>query len=230
MKILLVEDDSEQLEPLVAALSQVGHLVDGAEDGEIAQWLMEEKAYDLLILDWMLPKITGVELCRWYRKSGNGSPVLLLTAKDATIDKINGLDAGADDYLVKPIDVMELLARVRALGRRSPLWKGDVLTLADLTLDLQTMTASRGEINVSLSIREFQLLEYFLRYPQQVLTRTQLESNLWEWGNEPESNAVSTQIRRLRQQPRPLGIEDSTETIYGAAYRLREGAIGEVAK
>jgi DNA-binding response OmpR family regulator len=221
MRILLVEDDEEQREPLLAALSQVGHLVDGVPDGETAQWLTGEKDYDLLILDWMLPKVSGIELCQWYRQLGKGAPVLMLTARDTTPDKVMGLDAGADDYLVKPVDVSELLARVRALGRRSPLWLGDTLTLADLTLDLTTMTAQRGTNKVLLSAREFQLLEYFLRHPQQVLSRDQLEVNLWEWGSQPESNAVSTQVRRLRQRLTPLEVENWIETVYGMGYRLR---------
>jgi DNA-binding response OmpR family regulator len=115
MKILLVEDDPAQLEPLHAALLQAGHIVDGIEDGEIAQWLLSQKDYDLLILDWMLPKVSGLSLCRQYRRLGKTAPVLMLTAKDTTPDKVTGLDAGADDYLVKPTDIVELLARVRAL-------------------------------------------------------------------------------------------------------------------
>ncbi|NJN86797.1 MAG: response regulator transcription factor [Leptolyngbyaceae cyanobacterium SL_7_1] len=221
MKILLVEDDQEQREPLMVALSQVGHLVDGVPDGETAQWLMGEKDYDLLILDWLLPQVSGVELCRFHRQLGKGAPILMLTARDTIPDKVAGLDAGADDYLVKPVDVMELLARVRALGRRSPLWVGDVLTLADLTLDLTTMTVHRNDAKALLSAREFQLLEYLLRHPQQVLSRDQLEVNLWEWGSQPESNAVSTQIRRLRQRLAPLGVDDWIETVYGMGYCLR---------
>jgi DNA-binding response OmpR family regulator len=120
MLILLVEDDLRQLEPLQTALSQAGHIVDGIADSEIATWLIEDKEYDLLILDWMLPKINGIDLCHQYRNKGKTAPVMMLTAKDTIIDKVQGLDAGADDYLVKPIDVLELLARVRALGRRSP--------------------------------------------------------------------------------------------------------------
>lgn len=221
MRILLVEDDKEQLEPLVAALSQVGHLVDSASDGDTARWLLYDKDYDLLILDWLLPQVSGIDLCKLYRQSGQGAPVLILTARDTTADKVAGLDAGADDYLVKPVDVLELLARVRALGRRSPLWIGDRLTLGDLILDLATMTAHRSEAKVVLTVREFQLLEYFLRHPGQVCTRDQLESNLWEWDKQPESNAVSTQVRRLRQRLKPLGIEDWIETIYGVGYRLQ---------
>ena len=161
MVILLVEDDPEQLEPLDAALSQVGHIVDSVEDGETAQWLISQKDYDLLILDWMLPKVSGVALCQQYRQMGKTSPVLMLTAKDTTGDKVTGLDAGADDYLVKPVDVIELLARVRALGRRSPLWQGDVLHLADLQLHLTSLTLQRGQLTTQLSAREFQLWEVF---------------------------------------------------------------------
>ena len=114
MVILLVEDDGRQLEPLQAALSAAGHIVDAVEDGDTAQWLLAQKEYDLLILDWMLPKVSGIQLCHLYRQAGKTAPVLMLTAKDTTNDKVTGLDAGADDYLVKPVDVIELLARVRA--------------------------------------------------------------------------------------------------------------------
>lgn len=220
MLILLVEDDLAQLEPLQVALSQVGHIVDAVEDGETAQWLINEKDYDLLILDWMLPKVSGVDLCREYRNLGNAAPVLMLTAKDTTVDKVNGLDAGADDYIVKPVDVLELLARVRALGRRSPLWQGDTLTLGDLHLDLTSLNLERGKEKIQLSVREFQLMEYFLRHPQQVLSRTQIEQALWSWGSEPESNAVTTLVRRLRQRLTAVGAKDCLETVYGMGYRL----------
>ncbi len=220
MRILLVEDDPAQLEPLHTALSQVGHIVDGVQDGETAQWLLSQKAYDLLILDWMLPTVSGMNLCRQYRQAGNTAPVLMLTAKDTTLDKVAGLDAGADDYLVKPIDLVELLARVRALGRRSPLWQGDTLNLADLTLHLTDLTVERRQATVQLSAREFQLLEYLLRHPRQVLTRDQIERALWEWGTEPESNAVTTSIRRLRQRLQSVGVEHWVETVYGLGYRL----------
>ena len=220
MLILLVEDDPAQLEPLLVALSQVGHIVDAGEDGETALWLIKEKDYDLLILDWMLPKISGVELCRQYRNLRNAAPVLMLTAKDTTADKVDGLDAGADDYIVKPVDVLELLARVRALGRRSPLWQGDTLTLGDLELDLTTLSLERGKKKIQLSVREFQLMEYLMRHPQQVLSRAQIEQTLWSWGSEPESNAVTTLVRRLRQRLIAVGAKDWLETVYGMGYRL----------
>ena len=220
MLILLVEDDPAQLEPLQVALSQVGHIVDAVEDGETALSLIREKDYDLLILDWMLPKVSGVALCRQYRNLGNAAPVLMLTAKDTTADKVDGLDAGADDYIVKPVDVLELLARVRALGRRSPLWQGDTLTLANLQLDLTSLNLKRGKDKIQLSVREFQLMEYLMRHPQQVLSRDQIEQALWSWGSEPESNAVATLVRRLRQRLETVGAKDWLETVYGIGYRL----------
>lgn len=221
MRILLVEDDTEQLEPLHIALTEAGHIVDGVEDGETAQWLLSQKDYDLLILDWLLPEVSGVELCRQYRQAGKTAPVLMLTAKDTTPDKITGLDAGADDYLVKPTDVLELLARVRALGRRSPLWQGDSLRVVDLQLHLTTLTMERGQATVELAPREFHLLEYLLRHPNQVLTRNQIEEALWEWGTEPESNAVTALVRRLRQRLQSVGAGDWIETVYGMGYRLK---------
>jgi DNA-binding response OmpR family regulator len=220
MRILLVEDDPEQREPLQAALSQTGNVVDAVEDGETAEWLISEKKYDLLILDWMLPKLSGIEVCRRYRQTGKTAPILMLTAKDTTTDKVVGLDAGADDYLVKPVDVIELLARVRALGRRSPLWTGDILRLGDLQLDLATMKVERQSMQVQLSVREFQLLEYLMRHPHQIKTRDLIEQSLWQWGEEPESNAVATSIRRLRQRLQVIGASAWIQTVYGAGYRL----------
>ncbi|MEY4518419.1 MAG: hypothetical protein RLZZ499_1018 [Cyanobacteriota bacterium] len=220
MKILLVEDDLEQLEPMQAVLSELGYLVDGIEDGQTAQWLMSHKEYDLVILDWMLPKISGLDLCRQYRNTGKTAPVLILTAKDTISDKVMGLDAGADDYLVKPANIIELMARVRALSRRSPLWQGDTLVVADLNLHMNTLTVERKAVTVELSAREFQLLEYFLRHPQQVLTRNQIEEYLWEWGDEPESNAVTAAVRRLRQRLNSVEAADWIETVYGMGYRL----------
>lgn len=220
MVILLVEDDPAQLEPLAAALTQAGHVVDAIATGQTAQWLITEKNYDLLILDWMLPQISGLELCRQYRALKQTAPVLMLTAKDTTTDKVAGLDAGADDYLVKPVDIIELLARVRALGRRSPLWQGDVLTLDPLKLKLDSLTLEGEQDSVSLSTREFQLMEYLMRHPRQVLTRDQIEQALWPWGSEPESNAVSTLVRRVRQRLSAIGARDWLETVYGMGYRF----------
>lgn len=220
MRILLVEDDIDQLEPLQVALSQAGHVVDGVDDGAIAQWILSQREYDLLILDWLLPQVSGLSVCQHYRRLGKTAPVLMLTAKDTTPDKISGLDAGADDYLVKPADVFELLARVRALGRRSPLWKGDTLHVETLTLHLPTMTVEQGEQCLQLSTREFQLLDYFMRHPRQILSRNQIEQALWAWGSEPESNAITTLVRRLRQRLQAVGVPNWLETVYGMGYCL----------
>lgn len=220
MRILLVEDDPKQLMPLQTVLSQAGHSVDGVKDGETAQWLLSEKEYDLLILDWMLPRVSGISLCQQYRAAGKTAPVLMITAKDTTSDKVTGLDTGADDYLVKPIDIVEFMARVRALRRRSPLWQGDSLRLYDLQLHLDRLTVERQGVTVSLSSREFQLLEYFMRHPRQVLTRNQIEQAVWEWGTEPESNAITVLIRKLRQRLGSVGAADWIETVYGMGYCL----------
>ncbi|NEQ27803.1 MAG: response regulator transcription factor [Microcoleus sp. SIO2G3] len=221
MRILLVEDDPEQLEPLQGLLSEAGYIVDGVEDGEIAQWLLSSKEYDLLILDWMLPTISGLSLCRQYRQAGKTAPVLMLTAKDTTPDKVTGLDAGADDYLVKPADLVELLARVRALARRTPLWQGEILHMADLELHLTMLTVERGDVSVELSPREAQLLEYLMRHPNQILTRNQIEEALWEWGTEPESNALTVLVRKLRHRLQLVGAEDWIKTVYGMGYSLK---------
>ena len=221
MRILVVEDDPAQLEPIHTVLLQAGHIVDGLEDGETAQWLLSQKEYDLLILDWMLPKVSGLSLCRQYRKLGKTAPVLMLTAKDTTTDKVAGLDAGADDYLVKPTDLIELLARVRALGRRSPVLQAETLTVGELHLNLNTLTVESDTNKVQLTAREFQLLEYFFRHPGQVLNRDRIEDALWEWGTEPESNAVTTLVKRLRQRLQALNATNWIETIYGMGYRFK---------
>lgn len=220
MKVLLVEDDRRQLMPLQTVLCQAGHTVDGVSDGETAQWLLSERDYDLLILDWMLPHVSGVQLCEHYRASGKTAPVLMITAKDTTLDKVTGLDAGADDYIVKPIDIVEFMARVRALGRRSPICQGDSLSLHDLYLHLDMLTVERQGKVSPLSSREFQLLEYFMRHPQQVLTRDQIEQAVWEWGSEIESNAITVLVRKLRKRLQVVGAAAWVETIYGMGYRL----------
>ncbi|HEY9627866.1 MAG TPA: response regulator transcription factor [Coleofasciculaceae cyanobacterium] len=220
MRILLVEDDLEQLEPLRTVLAKSGHVVDGVEDGAIAQHLIHTKEYDLLILDWLLPHVNGISLCQQYRQAGKAAPVLMLTAKDAIADKVTGLDVGADDYLVKPVNALELLARVRALGRRSPLWQGDILMLDDLHLHLTTLTLERQGSKTPLSGREFHLMDYLMRHPKQVLNRDQIEQALWEWDTMPESKAVATLVHRVRQRLQTVGAEDWLRTVYGMGYCL----------
>jgi DNA-binding response OmpR family regulator len=222
MKILIVEDDVEQLEPICEVLTQVDHVTDCITDGKTAQWAIADRDYDLLILDWMLPEVSGISLCSQYRKLGKASPVMILTAKDSINDKVTGLDAGADDYLVKPIDLVELLARVRALSRRSPLWQGNHLAMGELKLHLDTLCVEYQQQTVQLSTREFQLFEYMLRHAQQVLNREQIEAALWEWDTIPETNAVASLVRRLRQRLQQIGAADWLETVYGTGYRLRD--------
>ena len=220
MRILLVEDDWQQIEPICEVLSQAGHVTDCITDGQTAQWLISDRDYDLLILDWMLPEVSGISLCSQYRQLGKTSPVLILTAKDSISDKVKALDAGADDYLVKPVNLVELLAIVRALGRRYPLWQEKCLTFGELTLNLDTLKVKYRQKTVQLSVREFQLLEYLLRHPQQVMNQEQIEQALWEWDKEPESNAVTSLVRRLRQRLKQIDGADCLETIYGLGYRL----------
>lgn len=220
MKILLVEDDPAQLKPLQQALIKVGHGVDAVEDGGVAEELMSDRTYDLLVLDWMLPNVSGLKLCEQYRRLGKSAPVLFLTAKDTILDKVAGLNAGADDYLVKPVNLMEFLARVRALGRRSPMWLGDRLTLDDLELNLSTLKLQRQDDSTQLSGREFQLMEYMLRHPRQVLSRDQIEQALWEWDREPESKAVAILVHRLRQRLQSLQADGWLQTVYGMGYCL----------
>lgn len=220
MKILLVEDDAAQLQPLHQALSKAGHGVDAVVDGETAQKLMCDRTYDLLVLDWMLPQISGLALCEQYRRLGKTAPVLFLTAKDTILDKVTGLNAGADDYLVKPVNLMEFLARVRALGRRSPLWLGDYLSLGELKLNLDNLKLQYQNASVQLSGREFQLIEYLLRHPRQVLSRDQIEQALWEWDMPPDSKAVAILVHRLRQRLQFIQANGWLQTVYGIGYRL----------
>ncbi|MEB3179737.1 MAG: response regulator transcription factor [Nostocaceae cyanobacterium] len=221
MRILLVEDDPEQLEPLQGILSEAGYIVDGVDDGEIAQWLLSKKEYDLLILDWMLPTISGLSICRQYRLLGKTAPVLMLSAKNSTADKVMGLDAGADDYVVKPADVVELLARVRALSRRSSHWQGNTLSVADLQLHLNNLTVERNQTSVELSPREAQLLEYLMRHSNHILTREQIEDALWEWGEEPQSNALTVLVSKLRHRLQLVDTADWIKTVYGMGYSLK---------
>ena len=220
MRILLVEDDLAQLEPLYTVLSQAGHVVDPIADGTTAQWLIGDRDYELLILDWMLPGVSGISLCHQYRQLGKTSPVLMLTAKDNIAAKVTGLESGADDYLVKPFCLLEFLARVRALSRRSPLWQGNSLAVGELKLHLDTLYLEYRQQTIQLSVREFQLLEYMLRHPNQVLNQGRIEQALWEWDKEPESNAVASLVRRLRQRLKQVGAGDYLKTIYGLGYRF----------
>ena len=223
MRVLVVEDEVKMASLLKRGLEEEGYAVDIASDGLTGVWMGAEHPYDAIVLDVMLPDIDGFGVCRKLREAGRWSPVLMLTARDAVDDRVAGLDAGADDYLTKPFSFAELLARLRALLRRGEPERPAVLTVGDLVVDPATHRASRGGVAIQLTRKEFALLEYFVRHPGEVLSRTKLIEHVWDFAFEGDSNVVDVYVRYLRQKiDRPFG-KDSLETVRGAGYRLQEG-------
>lgn len=227
MRILLVDDEVELTNSLSRALSREGYTVDKAYEGIQAGTLAQNHHYDLLILDWMLPHQSGLEICAQLRSQQNRTPILFLTAKDTLDDRVKGLDAGADDYLVKPFELRELLARVRALLRRPPILDSTVtsnrLQFGDLQFDCETQLAYRGQKAIELSQKESQLLEYFMRHPGQLLTHTEIHQHLWgETDKKPSSNVLAAQIRLLRRKIELPGAVPLVHTVYGKGYRFGE--------
>ncbi len=221
MRILVVEDDVKMAGLLQRGLSEEGHAVDVARTGAEAVWMGQVVEYDAIVLDRMLPGLDGAAVCRRWRESGVWAPVLMLTARDAVADRVVGLDAGADDYLVKPFAFAELLARVRALARRGAPERPPVLEVGDLRLDPATRQAWRGEAEIELSAKEFALLEAFMRRPGDVLSRHRLLEHAWDHAFESRSNVVDVYVRYLREKvDRPFGRQ-SLETVRGVGYRLR---------
>jgi DNA-binding response OmpR family regulator len=227
MRVLLVEDELDLGAAIKRTLSQHKYLVDWVTDGtEALEYLENSSAqYTVAILDWMLPGITGLELCKRIRLKGNPLPVLMLTAKDRMEDKIAGLDAGADDYLIKPFGMGELLARLRALQRRSPQFQPQQLAVGKLSLDysrseIVSQNATGEKQVISLTNKEFQLLEYFMKHPNQILTTEQIRNQLWEISAEASSNVVAAQIRLLRRKLTNSGCSNPIETLHGLGYRL----------
>lgn len=223
MQILLVDDEVELTDPLSRILSREGYSVDIAYDGESGSKLAAQRIYDLLILDWMLPQLSGLEICQQLRRSGRTTPVLFLTAKDTLDDRVQGLDAGADDYLVKPFELRELLARVRALLRRSSTTDASSnqrLRVAELELDAQNQLAYRGERLIELSEKETQLLEYFMRHAGQLLTHGQIYQHLWAEDEQPSSNVLAALVRLLRRKIEAKGETPLIHTVYGKGYRF----------
>jgi two-component system, OmpR family, manganese sensing response regulator len=226
MRILLVDDETELTKPLGHILSCEGYEVDMADNGEKGLNLALKQNYDLLILDWILPYYSGLEICRRLRSQGKTIPVLFLTAKDTVDDRVMGLDAGADDYLMKPFELRELLARVRALLRRS----GNVefnpisqrLKVADLELDSENQLAYRQGRVIQLSEKEIQLLEYFMRHPGQLLTHEQIYQYLWTENEQPSSNVLAALVRLLRRKIEARHEETLIHTVYGKGYRFGE--------
>ncbi|MBH8564597.1 response regulator transcription factor [Nostoc sp. CENA67] len=227
MRLILVEDEPDLGTALKDILRHEAYVVDWFVDGDQAwQYLASGwTQYTVAIFDWMLPGLSGLELCKRLRLENNSLPVLMLTAKDRMEEKIIGLDSGADDYLVKPFDMPELLARLRALQRRCPQIQPRHLQVGCLTLNYSTHEVIRQYANGnklvnSLTIKEFQLLEHLMKHPNQVVTRNQLINQLWEIGAEPMSNVVAAQIRLLRRKLEQDNSESLIETIYGVGYRL----------
>ena len=221
MRVLVVEDEVRLASLIRKGLRQEGQRTVLAIKGEDALWMAASSGYDVLVLDVVLPGIDGIEVCRRLRADRVAAPILMLTARDAVQDRIAGLDAGADDYLVKPFDFGELLARLRALGRRGAAEKGTLLRVGDLVLDPATRRVSRAGQEVALTAKEFQVLEVFMRHPDHVLTRYQLLEGAWDAGYEHHSNIIDVYIRCLRDKlDRPFGVE-SIQTVRGAGYRLR---------
>ena len=222
MRVLVVEDEVKMAGLLKRGLEEEGYAVDTAGDGQEALWLATENPYDAVVLDVMLPDLDGFEVCRRLREAGRWSPVLMLTARDAVPDRVSGLDAGADDYLTKPFSFAEFLARVRALVRRGAPERPPVLGVGDLTLDPATRRVARGNLPIELTAKEFALLEYLMRHPGEVLSRTRLIEHVWDFAYEGDSNVVDVYVRYVREKvDRPFGT-DSIETVRGAGYRLRE--------
>jgi len=221
VRALIVEDDVKLAALLRRGLLEEGHVADVAGTGDDALWMAGATEYDAIVLDVMLVGIDGFEVCRRLRRNEVWSPVLMLTARDAVEDRVEGLDAGADDYLTKPFSFAELLARLRALGRRGPVERPPVLEVGSLRLDPSTRQVWRGDRELTLSTKEFALLETFMRRPGQVLSRFDLLEHAWDYSYENRSNVVEVYVRYLREKiDRPFG-ERSLETIRGAGYRLR---------
>lgn len=223
MKILLVEDEPDLGQALKKALNQKKYLVDWVQNGKEAwsclnlQWT----AYNLAIIDWLLPEMTGIEIIKCLRAKPNSLPVLMLTAKDKMEDKVMGLDAGADDYLVKPFGMAELFARLRALQRRSPQFAPQHFQRGNLILNYGTRTVYyKANQTLPLTTKEFQLLEYLFNHPNQILTSAQIRNHLWEMEEEPLSNVVAAQVRLLRRKLEAVGCKDLIETVHGVGYRF----------
>jgi len=221
VRVLVVEDQVKMASLIRRGLREEGLAADVAIKGEDALWMVEESEYDALVLDVMLPGIDGLETCRRLRERGLWVPILMLTARDAIEDRVEGLDRGADDYLTKPFAFAELLARLRALVRRGPVERPNELRVGDLRLDPAMRHVWRGDAEIHLSAKEFALLETFMRRPGHALTRERLLDHVWDYEYERRSNIVDVYVRYLREKlDRPFGTE-SIETVRGVGYRLR---------
>jgi two-component system response regulator MprA len=220
-RILIIEDDEAIVRVIRRSLAYEGYKVDVAFDGETGLSIAQENKPDLVILDWMLPGMDGLEVCERLRASYN-LPIIMLTAKDTTQDRVHGLDAGVDDYIVKPFELEELHARIRALLRRTQPERMPVLSFADLSLDTSTRQATRKNRVITLTAKEYDLLELFLRHPRQVLTRDVIFDRVWGYDFGGESNVLDVYIRYLRQKLEAANEIRLLHTVRGVGYVLRE--------
>jgi two-component system OmpR family response regulator len=223
VRVLVVEDEPKMAQLLKRGLTEEGHATDVATNGEQALWMAGAVPYDAVVLDVTLPGIDGFATCRALRATGIWAPVLFLTARDAVADRVEGLDTGGDDYLVKPFSFSELLARLRALVRRTPAERPPLLEVDDLRLDPASRRAWRGEVELPLTAKEFSLLELFMRHPGETLSRVQILDGVWDMAFESRSNIVDVYVRYLRAKiDRPFG-SGSLRTVRGRGYRLHSG-------
>ena len=222
MRILLVEDDIPLAEALAEALNDQRYVVDVVNDGELAKTQLQVLEYDLLMLDVMLPKLSGVNLCKQLRSQGYTTPILMVTARDTSDDKVIGLDAGADDYLVKPIDLPELSARIRALLRRGTVSASTTLEWKGVNLNPSTHEASYSDRPLHLTPKEYSILELFLRNEQRVLSRNFIIEHIWSLDDPPQEDSIKAHIKSLRQKLKAVGASpELIETVYGIGYRLK---------
>ncbi len=223
MKILLIEDDDRIAEPLAEALTDQHYVVEMAANGLAGWQMLEAFTYDLLLLDIMLPKLDGISLCQRLRSSGYRVPILLLTARDSNTDKIMGLDAGADDYVVKPFDLLELMARIRALLRRGSANLPPVLEWGQLCFNPINREVTYGRQILNLTPKEYAILELFLRNNNRVFSRSAILERVWDSFDPPEEEAVKVHIKGIRQKLRAVGAApDLIETVHGVGYRLKQ--------
>ncbi len=220
MRILIAEDEKDLQEIIVKRLKKEGYGVDGCDNGEDALYYLESTTYDLAILDIMMPKKNGIDVVKALRAKGNAMPILFLTAKDAIQDRVEGLDAGADDYLTKPFSYEELLARVRSLLRRNAPAKTNILSIEDLTMDLSAHVVQRGGKDIKLSAKEFSILEYLLRNQGKTVSRGQMEAHVWDYDFEGGSNIIDVYMRYLRKKIDTDFDKKLIHTVRGVGYRL----------
>ena len=230
LRILLVEDEADLASSIQTVLQRQGHVVDHCPGG-LEGWTLlsgELARYELAIFDWMLPDLSGLELCRRARAAGLGLPLLLLTARSDTADRVEGLDAGADDYLSKPFAMEELLARIRALQRRHPAYREPLLESGGYCLDYSTgqllVSTPSGQVSVELSAKEQQLMGYFLEHPSQIIPGSRLRNQLWDLHQDPVSNVVAAQVRLLRRKLASYDLASPIETVPSKGYRFNPQA------